>query len=111
MLTPRRDTPVVELLHPVAGDPQARPLPGRVVGQVRTARFEITDQLLQRFEILHLPGVRPQHLQRLIDTPVPQRLKDRRLDRTAVLATATGPAEILTTTLHQVPPADDHRPA
>src|SRR3954467_1345416 len=95
MFPPRRYTPVVELLHTVARDPQTRPLPRRVIRQVGTARLQIADQLLQRLEILHLPRVRAQHTQGLIDPPMPQRREHRRFDPTAVLATAAGPAQVL----------------
>src|SRR5271157_4691603 len=48
VFTPRQDAPVVELLHPVACDPQTRSLTCRVIRQVGTARFQVADQILQR---------------------------------------------------------------
>jgi hypothetical protein len=111
MFIPSRDAPVVELLHPVARDPQTRSLTCRVIRQGGTTRFQVADQILQRLDIPSSPPrarAGPPTLHRPAHATTPERPPTRSpgdaRDR------GRPGAQALTAALHQVPPADDPRP-
>src|SRR5262249_12086126 len=109
VFAPRRDAPVVELLHPVARDPQARSLPRRIIRQVGATCLQVADQILQDLDVPHLTRPRTKQFQRLLDPPPTQPPGTHRLALPPAPAAAPAPVQLLPETLHPGPPADDHR--
>src|SRR5512135_848246 len=82
VLAPARDRPIVEFLHPRARNPQARPLPLLIIGEVGTAPRQILDQIRDRLGIPHPLQCPLQQVHRRVHRPLPQLTQRVALQRT-----------------------------
>src|SRR6516165_990345 len=108
MLAPRRDRPVVEFLHPCAGNPEPRSTALRIVGDVGTPLLQVRDQFLNPSPVAHPRPNALEKFDRLIDLAFPKLLEQLLRQRPAPFLGTARQTDGLITSLLKMPPTQDH---